>query len=211
MACPPHSSNGSCVLNENPVHSDPWEDPIEKVAFLENYARHHPEQDVSSKDVGYLLSAELSRHIAESTRPPDSELGAFDETDDSWRYPYAQTKFRDTYQKEHPNEDITNHDAAHTLSLEVAHDIYSGPQLDDEKMRRLLNKMTNFRLVDKYINRSVERKLDREIMKAKNGNELSNEANRRATEQFEYIKANWETSDPFYRRAKKKYNSLGFY
>ena len=209
MACLPHATNGSCILNETQeIHSDPWEDEKERVAFLAAYARNHPEQDVSTKDVGYLLSPELSRHIAELTTY--DELNGFDETDDSWRNPYAQAKFREIYKKQHPNEDIANHDAAHILSLEVAHGI-CGVQikLDDEKMRGSLNKMTNFRLVDRYTNRSVERKLDMEILKAKNGNELSTEASQRAREQFEYINETFETSDPFYRRAKKMYNSLG--
>lgn len=202
--------SNSCTLNGNRGDNsvaDPWEDLVQKGIFLTNCASQNPDQDLSSKDVEYVLSAELARHIAGLNWK--EELDPTDDTDDAWRYPYAQTKFRSSYMKEHPGEDITEKDAAHTLSLEVSHHIAGAQGLDDDKMKLLLNKETNFRLVDKFVNRSLERKLDREIIEARNGSELSTEARQRARAQFEYIKTNFETSDRFYLQARMYYTRLG--
>ena len=186
-------------------YPDPWEDQLKKGIFLGNYLSHHPGEDPSSKDVEYVLSTELARHIAGLTT-----LDALDDTDDPWRSPYAQAKFRNNYQSEHPYEDITELDAAHTMSLEVAHDIAGvNMKLDNDDMKLKLNYQENFRLVDRFTNRSLERRLDREIMEATKGSELSDEARLRAQEQFKYIKTHWEKTELFYCLAKKKYTRLG--
>ena len=145
----------------------PWRDVFQEEKFRQEYAASH------------------SAGQAED----ESDSGSDDTDGQEWRSKHSQQQYRKHYKAVHPEEDISQKDVAHVVSLEIAQHIKHEYrlQLDDKEMKRCLNVADNLKMVNRETNRVQHHEIDHALMSADRHASLSQAQIQRARQQVRVL------------------------